>query len=154
MDANFVKMPGGLLRPACDADLEAMEKIKNGRLVRAKIEQPRNPQFMAKFHVMIGFAFDYWTPCLDPVSGVTPIKDRDVFREQVTIMAGFREAVVGFKGVRWRARSISFGSMEEDEFNSVYRAVFAVLWTEILKHVPNLSEQEAHNLINQMSEFA
>jgi len=154
VEANFIKMPGGMLRPAFDADVEALEKIKNGRLVRAKIEQPRNQKFLAKFHVMIDFAFDYWEPVLDPVNNIVPVKDRETFREQVTIMAGYREAVMGIKGVRWKARSIAFGSMEEDEFNSVYKAVFSVLWQVALSKVPNMQEAEAHNLINQLSSFA
>jgi len=154
MEVNFIKLAGGLLRPAFDADTEAMQKVKNGKLIRAKIEQPRNQQFLAKFHVMIDFAFDYWEPELDPVNGIVPVKDREKFREDVTIMAGYREAVAGLKGVRWKARSISFGSMEEDEFNSLYKSVFGVLWQLVLHKVPQMSEQEAHNLINSLSSFA
>ncbi len=153
MEANFIKLAGGVLRPAFDADVEILQKVKNGRLVRAKVEQPRNPQFLAKFHVMIDFAFDYWEPKLDPVNNIVPVKDRETFREEVTIMAGFREAVCSTKGVRWKARSISFGKMEEDEFNSLYKAVFGVLWQITLSKVPGMDEQQAHNLINSLSEF-
>lgn len=154
MQVLLIKQAGGILRPAFDADVEALERVKTGKLVKAKIEQPRNAAYLSKFHVMIDFAFQYWEPSLDPVNGIVPIKDREKFREDVTILAGFREAVMGLKGVRWRARSISFAAMEEDEFNSVYKAVFGVLWTKVLQQVPNMTEAEAHNLINQMASFA
>jgi hypothetical protein len=153
-EVNFIKLAGGILRPVSEADSEMMEKVPNGRFVTAKIVQPRNPLFLNKFHSMISFAFDYWEPEIEPIKGIVPSKDRERFREDVTILAGFRDAVVNIKGeVRWKARSIAFANMEEEEFARVYKAVFSVLWQQVLQYVDGLTEQEAHNIINQLVSY-
>lgn len=153
-EVQLIKMPGGLLRPANDEDAEYLHGVPNGRLLIGEFRMPRNPAFLRKFHAMINLGFQYFDPPLDPVKGITPSKDRERFREDVTILAGFRDAVVNIKGeVRWKARSISFANMEEDEFQRVYKAVFSVIWQQVLQYVRGLTEAEAENIINSMVSF-
>lgn len=104
---------------------------------------------------MIDFAFDYWTPEVPLTkSGIIPEKNREKFRADVTINAGFHDCVIGIKGeARLVAKSISFGSMEEMEFNSVYKAVFNVCWRLILKNIEGMTEQAAENAISQILSF-
>ncbi len=149
------KLPGGTLVPVTDQDSERLQSIRNGALVKAEITQPRNGPFLSKFICMCSYAFNFWEPDLFEEKGLVPVKDFDSFRKDVTILAGFRDAVVDIRGnVKFVAKSISFAKMEEDEFQQVYKAVFSVLWRLVLSKVPNMSEQEAHNAINQLAEFA
>lgn len=148
------KLPGGTLIPATEQDAERLQSVKNGSLVKAEIKVPRNERFLSKFIMMLSYAFNFWEPELPEKNGIIPVRDFDSFRKDITILAGFREAVVDIRGnVKWVAKSISFAKMEEEEFAQVYKAVFAVLWRLILSKVPNMTEQEAHNAIEAMGSF-
>lgn len=155
MEVNLIKLPGGLLRPANDSDAEKLEGVKNGAWMKAEIVQPRNPAFHRKWWAMINFGFGYWEPEPLAVGGIEPEKNLDRFRKDVLILAGFRKLVINIKGEsRYEAESISFGSMDELRFNEVYKATFNVLWRMVLSKVQGMTEQEAHNAINAMGEFA
>jgi len=149
------KMPGPILIPMHDQDSERLANVKNGALMLAEIKQPRNSAFHNKYFAMLNFAYQYFEPEPIEINGMTAEKNFDRFRKDAQIMAGFRTLVVNIKGeARYESESISFGSMEEGRFQEVYKAVFAVLWRMVLHKVPNLTENEAHNLINSMAEFA
>jgi hypothetical protein len=152
---NLIKSPGGNLRPADESDAETISGIKNGSLVYAEFKQPRNPQFHRRFFAMLNFAYEYFQPEI-PItkSGVVPERNFDKFREDVTILAGFYDVVVNIKGeARYQAKSISFGSMEDMEFQDLYKAVFGVCWRMVLSKVNGMTEQVAENVINSMMSF-
>lgn len=155
-EIQLVKQSGSL-RPANEVDADVMRKIKTGALVLADIRQPRNPRFHRKFFALLNLAFDYWRP--GPVTmpdgqQIDAEKNFERFRKDVLILAGFRKTVVNIKGeARLEADSISFASMDETQFNEVYKAVFSVCWRLVLRHIPNMTEEHAHNVINSMMEF-
>ena len=63
---------------------------------------------------------------------VCPQKNPERFRKDVIILAGYFDATYRLDGdVRIEAKSISFASMSEDEFEKLYSATIDV----ILKHV-------------------
>ena len=103
------------------ADMHASEyvyKLKPGATLIADVRQPRNPLFHRKFMSLLRVGFEYWQPGeVDKKHGV-PEKNFDQFREDVTILAGFYFPVVRTDGtVRIKAKSISFASMDEEEFD-------------------------------------
>lgn len=156
MEIQVIKMAGGMLRPANQVDADALAKIANGRLVFADMKQPRNPLFHRKFFALLNLAFEYWQPDqgIDTKTGLSPEKNFDRFRKDVLILAGFRKLVVNVKGeTRYEAESISFASMDDTEFHSVYRSVFSVCWRLVLSKVQGMTESEVDRIINHLLSF-
>jgi hypothetical protein len=156
VEVQLIKMPGGMLRPANQPDSEALKKVAAGRLLNAKIIQPRNPRFHRKFFAMLGFFFELWELPEDlEYNGIKPEKNFEQFRNDILVAAGFRELVANIRGeVRYRARSISFGAMDEAEFNEVYKLVFNVCWKYVMENsVARMTPEQAENTINQMLSF-
>ena len=158
MEANFVKVPGGHLVPASDADKELIDKIKTGQVLKFKFSRMRNYQFFRKWWALINFAFDYWEPpeiSADSESKwmkhVTPEKNIDRFRKDVTILAGYHEAYYRVDGsVRIEAKSIAFGNMKEDEFEKLYSATIDV----VLKHIcVQYTEDQLNSMVDQTLAF-
>lgn len=159
MEGYFVKQPNGTLSPAYEADRELLSKIKIGSFVRLKLNRARNYKFHRKYFALVNFAFDYWTPPEFPDDPeqkwrkqVTPEKNFDRFRKDLTILAGHYEAYYRVNGeVRIEAKSISFGSMSEDEFEKLYSATIDV----ILKHIcTQYTEEMLDSVVDQALSFA
>ena len=155
MEVQLVKQPGGILRPANQVDADAMAKIANGRVVNVKVVQPRNPKFHRKFFAMLNFFFELWELPEDlNYNGIKPEKNPEQFRSDILIAAGFRELSANIKGeVRFRAKSISFGSMDDTEFSEVYRLVFNACWKFVMGKISNYTPEQAENTINQMLSY-
>jgi len=123
-EAFFIKVNSRTLTVASDADMELLSKIKAGEPVRMTFTRPRNYLFHRKFFSLITFAFDYWTPPENHVAA--PNLDR--FRKDITILAGYYERSVRLDGsTRVEAKSISFASMGEDEFEKLYSSCIDVI---------------------------
>ena len=106
--------------------------IKNGEIVSAEIKRPRNYKFHKKYFALLNYAYSVWEPVSIEHKGKVAEKSFDRFREDIVILAGYYETVVNIKGdVKAQAKSISFGKMEEYEFEQLYSKTIDV----ILKHV-------------------
>lgn len=82
------------------------------------------------------------------------LKSFEPYRAWATVEAGYYYEVVLPNGLRQRIpQSISFSKMDEDTFQSLYKAVFNVLWNFILFRKFN-SQREAENVAMQLLEFA
>lgn len=155
-EAHFIKQPGGMLRPANQADVETLAKVANGNLVQVDFKQPRNPQFHRKFFAMLNFAYEYWNPEPILIEGlnIAPEKNFERFRKDVLILAGYRHAVVNIKNeVRYEADSISFASMDDMQFQEVYQDTFNVCWRMVLQNVRGMTKAIADNTIMQMLSY-
>ena len=159
MEANFIKLPGGHLVPASDQDKELVDKIKAGTVVKFKFTRMRNYQFFRKWWALVNFAYDYWEPPELPEEPerkwkkpVTPEKDIDRFRKDVTILAGYYDAFYRIDGsVRIEAKSISFSNMSQDEFEKLYSATIDV----VLKHVcTQFTGEMLDQVVDQALSFA
>ncbi|EDA5801383.1 DUF1367 family protein, partial [Salmonella enterica subsp. enterica serovar Stanley] len=85
---------------------------------------------------------------------VALLKSFDAFREWVTVQAGFYTGHFYPDGSRGRrAKSIAFASMDETEFQQVYKAVLNVLWNWILFRKFS-SLEEVENVAAHLLEFA
>jgi hypothetical protein len=121
--------------PADQESADAMESMKWGKEYRAEITQPRNLGYHRKFMALISVAFEAWEPAVNEYKGVTIKKNRDRFRKDLMIMAGFGYPVVNLKGdVRYEAKSMSFANMQQDEFEALYSRVVDVVLQKVLAH--------------------
>mgnify|MGYP000545448444 CR=1 FL=1 len=111
MEILLVKQLNGSFKPAFDSDYENAKKFKLNEVVKCKITKPRNIKFHKKFFALVNLVFN----------NQEKINNIDYFREELTIEAGFFEEYTGFNGERKKqAKSISFASMDEFEFNELY----------------------------------
>lgn len=121
MKINFIKMPGGLLQPANDIEAKRMERLKSGHTFEIDIKQSRNQGYHGKMFSFFTFCFEYWR-------GGNEFQDDkaqfDEFRKGLTIQAGFYNQVFNLDGeVSISAKSLSFESMEQEEFESCCNAM-------------------------------
>lgn len=136
MDAFFIKA-NNALHPASFNDQEILKQFKAGQPVRIKLTRVRNYEFHKKYFALLNLAFDYWEPSVKvkecrKALAVNPEKNFDRFRKDIAILCGFYDATYRLNGeVRLEAKSISFHSMSEDEFEELYNKTIDV----IVKHV-------------------
>ena len=100
---------------------EASKKIHRrytfGEVAVLENKQPRNYKFHQKFFAVLNLTFQ----------NQDLSDDMDVFREIVIIHAGYYNLIKLIDGSHIkRAKSISFASMDDLEFESLYNAVFNV----------------------------
>ena len=156
MDMLLRRLPGGQLIAADDDTAQRIQKLKAGAVLRGDFKKMRNPAFFRKWWVLIGFAYDIWTERLEPQKyrGLDVLPNKDRFRKDITILAGYFDATYNIKGeVRVEAKSISFDNMEQDEFEGLYSETINV----ILKHViPNAgyNERTMRALVDEAMAFA
>lgn len=85
---------------------------------------------------------------------ISACKSFDAYRAWVTVEAGHYDAIQLPDGtLRKHPRSISFASMEESEFHSLYQSALDVLWRWILSKSFR-SQNEAENAADQLMSFA
>lgn len=123
------KQAGGLLLPASDMEAEKLTKFKTGEFYEIEIKQSRNPQFHRKVFAFFNFCFEYWKGDNEFQS---EIKQFDVFRSHLTVLAGFYDSFYNINGdVRIEAKSLSYSSMSQNEFEECYSALI----NAAMKHV-------------------
>jgi hypothetical protein len=131
MKIEMVKQPGGILAPATDEDSEALSKFKTGEQYQIEIKRARNPAFHRKTFAFFKFCFEHWSSDREFMNERGQF---DVFRNNLTVLAGFYTEYYNLKGeVRIEAKSLSFGSMSQDEFEQHYQALIAAAMRNIFK---------------------
>jgi hypothetical protein len=121
MKISFIKQPGGVMLPASDIEAEKLSKFKTGEMYEVEIKNSRNPHFHRKVFAFFNFCFQHWR-------GGNEYQDEaaqfDVFRKHLTCLAGYYDTLVGINGeVRIEAKSLSFGSMDQETFERCYTAL-------------------------------
>lgn len=107
---------------------------------------PRNPKFHRKFFALLDIGYEAWEPnrVRKSYKGRVMEKNREQFREDILILAGFYEQTFDLKGrMRLRAKSISFSKMDDSEFERVYQSVVTVLLREVLTTYKDRAELDA-----------
>ena len=153
----LIKAASGALVPADDDTREILQAWKLGQGVRVTAKKARNLRFHRKFFALLGVAFDAWVetlPACHIVHDRVVLPNRDRFRKDVTVMAGFFEAVWNARGeVRLEPKSISFGNMEEPEFEALYQQVINVLIQKVLP-AGRWDEASLRDAVESVLEFA
>lgn len=150
-EVMLMKGAGGMLIPCDPGAQEFITKLKAGAGVRAKITKVRNIGFHRKFFALLNIGFEAWETPQGEYAGVKIEKEFDRFRKDVVILAGYYTPVYNMKGeVRLEAKSISFGSMEQDEFEKVYSAVANVLLRKVLTRY---TREDLDRVVEQIMNF-
>jgi len=154
----FEKMPGGYLRPLGeDAELY-VAGIKIGGGIKLDVTKVRNARFHRKAMKLLRVGFEHWNPDSSPdavrIDGMVAAKDFDTFRERVMILAGHCDTVFQLDGsFTLKARSISFASCSELEFQKVYARVLDVIWERIMRDHQYRTPAELDAVVNQLLHF-
>ena len=110
-------------------DAEQMTKFKTGAVYPVEIKRSRNPDFHRKVFAFFHFCFAHWRGDNEFQSEA---KQFEVFRNHMTVLAGYYDEYVGIDHqVRIEAKSLSFGQMEQDEFEELYNALIQVAMTKL-----------------------
>ena len=150
MKVNLIKQ-GQALMPATPSDEDKITSIKSGKFLEADIKQKRNLKFHRKFFAMLNIGFEAFEPEQKDYKGQIAVKNFDRFRKDVIILAGFYDATYDIQGnLKLEAKSISFGKMEDDEFNKVYNACCNVL---LLKVLHNYTREDLDSVVEQLTRF-
>jgi len=143
------------LVPVDQQGLEYIQSLRTGQEIRADLVKARNIKFHRKFFSLLNMAYEYWEPPKGEYKGRTTEKNFEKFRSDVTVMAGFYDVVSNLKGdVQLVPKSISFGNMDDAQFEELYRAAFSVLWKMVMRHVQGWTESEMERVVNGMMEYA
>lgn len=153
-ELTVIKSASGALMAADQAGVEALAKIKTGQPLRMKYTRQRNYEHHKKWFALVGFAYDHWEPAELQDSrfpGVVPEKNFDRFRKDLTILSGYYEANYRVDGsVRIEAKSISFGSMSQDDFERLYSATIDAVLKHILR---NYTRDDLEQVVEQLLRF-
>lgn len=151
MEVLLTKTPQGYLIPLGESEADKCKRFKIGSTVRAEVSALRNGKFHRKFFVMLTVGFEAFDPPESEHKGLPVQKNFERFRKDCIIAAGFYDAVVNLNGeVRAEARSMSFASMDDEEFERVYSAVANVLLQRVLR---NYTRADLDEVVERMLGF-
>lgn len=101
----------GKIVPLFGTDYDAFGKVPRNKELLIEIKQQRNYQFHKKLFALITMVFD----------NQEVFTDVEQLRKELTIEAGFYNEYSTFTGeIKREAKSISFSSMDQIEFNDLY----------------------------------
>lgn len=151
MEVLLTKTPQGYMIPLSESEADKCKRFKVGSTVRAEVSAMRNWKFHKKFFAMLDIGFDAFDPPESEHRGMPVQKNRERFRKDCIIAAGFYDAVANLNGeVRAEAHSISFASMDDEEFERVYSAVANVLLQKVLR---NYTRADLDEVVERMLGF-
>jgi hypothetical protein len=127
----FLKNTISGLIPLYPADFDEKRKLKLGEDYEADIRAPRNLGFHKKFFALLNIGHE--NTKLD-----MPF---ETYRKYMTVKAGFFTAYQTPKGIFYDPDSISFASMEQNEFEEVYSRVLDKIIEDIGLTRPEIEKQ-------------
>ena len=144
---------GHALVPSHRQDEEEIEKLPKDQPLRVKVTRMRNVDHHRKYFALLNHAFDCWSPQLAGKYpyGTVPEKNFERFRGDLIILAGFYQQFYRVDGsLRIEPKSISFGSMAQDEFEDLYTKTINV----IVKHVlTQYTGDMLREIVQQIEDF-
>lgn len=130
------------LAPADNESERVLKKYKIGDTVRADIIKPRNVMHHRKYWALLNMVFDNLPEHLEP-----HIKNVDELHYEIKLQTGHREIHNTLGGQEiWKAKSISFSSMDQNEFEDYYNSALDVVCKYIL---PGVDISELTNEVTQ-----
>ena len=120
----MIKQAGGILTPADDRAAEQMQKLKTGEVYPVEAKRTRNPHFHGKVFAFLNYCFEHWCADKTHFANMSEPAQFDAFRKELTIMAGYFVVTYNINGgTHVEAKSLSYGSMSQDEFEDLYNAL-------------------------------
>jgi hypothetical protein len=123
-----------------------MMKAEPGEVFSLSMVIPRDPVKHRKFFALLTLGFEHWGAkrVHKTYRGMAVEKNFETFRKDITKLAGYFEQHWDLEGrMQVVAKSISFGSMEDPEFNELYDAVANVLLERVLTNYAGRAELDA-----------
>ena len=122
---EFIKGHGRSLSPASDEVADKMQKFKSNEMYVVDIKLTRNPAFLRKAFAFFNFCFEHWSAGKTHWEHMNESSQKEAFRKELTKLAGFTVTSYAIDGLSFvvEAKSLSFGSMDEDEFRECYSAL-------------------------------
>lgn len=113
------------LVPLYDSDYEEKRKLKQGQVYQADVKVVRNLDFHRKFWSMLNTAW-----ALLPEKTQNGFRSLEGFRSYLLVAAGFYELYYSprLKEYVEIPKSISFASMDNEEFSECYERIKDVIW--------------------------
>lgn len=149
-EVMMLKIQQGFV-PHDDESRDLISKVKLGNVVRVKFSQPRNVKFHKKFFALLDVGYEAFEPEEQEFRGLPVQKNREQFRKDCIIAAGYYDRVFNLKGeVRAKAKSISFGNMNEEEFGKLYSAIVDVLLQRVLR---NYTREDVDRVVEEIMGF-
>lgn len=146
MKINFIKSHGGVLLPASDIEVGRMYRFKNGDMYEIDIKLKRNGSFHKKVFAFTNHCFQYWCANNTEVEFQCEKAQFDYFRKSLLIKAGYYDYVVDINGSTMvQARSMSYDSMEQEEFEQVYSAMINAAIATIFQGASDEECQRLHS---------
>lgn len=135
MKLLVTKTPSGL-KPCYDSDFYIYAKIPIGETFEIEYKKPRNYKFHKKYFALIKLAFE----------NQQDYRNLNDLRRDLSITAGYYDEVVNkVTGEVYKiAKSISFSSMDENEFSELYERI-----KDIISQWLGISNESIENEINQ-----
>lgn len=121
------------LIPMYPSDYDEKKKLKIGETYKAVLTMPRNYQFHKKFFALINLGY----------TNTSLEMPFNTYRGYIIQKAGYYKSYATPKGVYFEPVSISFSSMQEDEFAELYSRVIDV----IIKDIGSTTEEVEQQLI-------
>ena len=133
MKLTLTKHPGVLI-PSSDIDADKLAKLKNGEAYDIDGTVYRNPAFHRKVFAFFHFCFEHWSDENTVAQFMDKRAQFEFFRNQLTVLAGFRYECYTIEGeLRLTPKSLAYGNMEPDEFESCYNALIQAAMKHIFK---------------------
>jgi len=136
MKVHLTKVTEGVLSPSDDDAVNFVNKINVGETVFFEIKKAQNYKFHKKLFTLLNFLYAHWEPAelQDPKwKGVVPQKSFEQFRKDITILAGYYDALYRVDGsVRIEAKSLSYAKMTQEEKEALYSNIIDVGLDKIL----------------------
>ena len=150
------KIPGGMLVPDNDETAEWLQKVKTGDVLGGEFSRPRNYKFHRKMMALFKVCFDYFTDQHEwnvQYRGMKVEPSFDLFRKQLTILAGHYNATYDIRGnVRLEAKSLSFANCSEEEAEKIYQDVITAALKQVFKF--SISEEQLRKIVDDILAFA
>lgn len=148
-----------VLAPKTSLDVDALGKLRNKPVLRADIVVPRNYKFHQKGFVLVGVIFDNMDDDTKDNLGIHTV---EMLRKRLTIETGNFEVSITSEDVIAEAgvipagtpiiepHSWSFGSMDNDEFEKVYKGIIDVA---IGKYCIGQTEESINRQVDEILRF-
>lgn len=149
MKVTMIKNAGGIMSPASEIEAERLKRFKNDLAYEIEIKggEKRSRGFHGKVFAFFNFCFQYW--CANSAGHEFKCESAqfEIFRHELTILAGYRDVVYTINGeARVRAKSLSYDSMSQDEFEQLYSALISAA-------IANLFQGASDDVCNKLYSF-
>ena len=152
MEVNLIKTLSGLVPD--DPESETWyNKLKRGDVIHADFRKYRHPVFHRKYFALLNIGYENWQPGeINSKYGV-PEKNFERFRKDIAILSGYFDLVIRLDGTsRPEAQSISFGKMDQEEFEKLYSKTIDILIKNV--YGSSLDADGLNDIVNKYLQFA